>query len=243
MDKVGLVTGASGTLGSAIAQTIALDLNHHVLLHYNKNNASATDCLHKIMDKGGSAELISFDVSDQESVNSAIGKWEKDNSSRAIEVLVNNAGVNKDTLFAWMEKQDWDNVINTSLHGFYHVTKLILPMMMKMKYGRIINITSMSGLFGNPGQVNYAAAKAGLIGATKSLAKEVARMGITVNAIAPGYIESDMTADLDIDQLKHLIPMRRFGKPEEVASAVLFLGGKDSGYISGEVININGGVF
>ena len=173
----------------------------------------------------------------------ALSKWKDHNTSDEIIVLVNNAGITKDNLLLWMDEKDWSDVIDISLKGFYNVTKTILNHMKKLKYGRIINIASVSGLKGNAGQTNYSAAKGGLIAASKSLSQEVARRGITVNTIAPGFIHSDMTKELDEKDYKKFIPLRRFGKAQEVAHLVSFIASDKASYITGEVININGGIY
>ncbi len=186
---------------------------------------------------------MKFDVSNKEQTDEVLGGWIESNKDKHIEVLVNNAGTRQDNLFMWMTEEQWKGVISTSLDSFYYVTRLVINEMMVKKYGRIVNMASLSGLKGLPGQTNYSAAKAGLIGATKALAQEVARRGVTVNVVAPGFIKTDMTADLNEKQLSDLVPMRRFGTPEEVADAVGFLASPGASYISGEVLSINGGLY
>ncbi|HQY11167.1 MAG TPA: SDR family oxidoreductase, partial [Ferruginibacter sp.] len=169
--------------------------------------------------------------------------WMEANEDKVIEVLVNNAGLRDDGLMMWMKDEQWDRVVNTSLDGFFYVTRLVVNSMLMKKYGRIINIVSLSGIKGMAGQVNYSAAKAGVIGATKALAQEIARKGITVNAVAPGFIKTDMTSDLNENELKAMIPVKRFGSPEEVAKTVGFLASQGASYITGEVISVNGGLY
>ncbi|HMJ46199.1 MAG TPA: SDR family oxidoreductase, partial [Ferruginibacter sp.] len=174
---------------------------------------------------------------------SVLGGWMEANPEKTIEVLVNNAGIREDALMMWMKDEQWDSVVNTSLGGFFYVTRLVVNSMLMKKYGRIINIVSLSGLKGLPGQTNYSAAKAGVIGATKALAQEIGRKGITVNAVAPGFIKTDMTEGLNENELKALIPLKRFGLPEEVAYAVGFLASPEAAYITAEVISVNGGLY
>jgi 3-oxoacyl-[acyl-carrier protein] reductase len=196
-----------------------------------------------IQEQGGEGSLLPFDVSNEETVDRAIMDWESAHPGVYIEVLVNNAGFRKDNLMIFMNNEEWYQIINTHLNGFFLVTRRVLKSMLTKRYGRIINVVSLSGLKGLPGQTNYSAAKAGIIGATKALAQEVAARKITVNAVAPGFIHTDMTADLDEAQLKGMIPMGRFGKPEEVAETIAFLASEKASYITGEVISINGGLY
>jgi 3-oxoacyl-[acyl-carrier protein] reductase len=186
---------------------------------------------------------MQFDVSDPSQVESAINTWAEQHKDEYIEVLVNNAGIRKDVLLMWMEDDQWHDVINTNLNGFFYLTRALLKNMLVKKYGRIINMVSLSGLKGLPGQVNYSAAKAAVIGATKALAQEIGKKNVTVNAVAPGFIKSDMTRDLNENELKSMIPLNRFGLPEEVAELVCFLASDKSSYITGEVISINGGLY
>jgi 3-oxoacyl-[acyl-carrier protein] reductase len=176
-------------------------------------------------------------------VDAVLGAWIEANKEARLEILVNNAGVREDALMIWMDESQWSNVLGASLNGFYYVTKLVVNVMLLQRYGRIVNVVSLSGLKGMPGQVNYSAAKAGVIGATKALAQEVARRGVTVNAVAPGFIRTDMTTDLNEKELKALIPMQRFGEPGEVADAVAFLASTEASYITGNVLSINGGLY
>ncbi|MFK5856373.1 MAG: 3-oxoacyl-ACP reductase FabG [Bacteroidota bacterium] len=240
--KYALITGGSGGIGGAICVRLAT-MGYHVLIHYNSNLASATQTLETIIKNGGSGELLQFDVTDGNKVKSTLDKWKESHPNEYISVLVNNAGSSKDMLMVWMEENDWSSVIDTNLNSFYFVTSGLIKDMVINKWGRIINIVSLSAIKGLPGQTNYSAAKAGVIGATKALAQEIGRKNITVNAVAPGYIKTDMTKDLDEKQLKKLIPVNRFGKPEEVADLVAFLAGDSASYITGEVININGGLY
>ncbi|GAB3937099.1 3-oxoacyl-ACP reductase FabG [Mucilaginibacter myungsuensis] len=240
--KCALVTGGSRGIGKAICYKMA-KAGYYVLINYNSNADEANNTLAQIREQGGDGEIIQFNVGDKEQVDSVLGGWIAAHTDRHIEVLVNNAGIKDDVLMAWMEYPQWDNIIKTSLYGFYHVTHLVLSGMLTERYGRIVNVVSLSGIKGMTGQVNYSAAKAGVIGATKALALEVGRSGITVNAVAPGFIKTDMTGDLDEKQLKALIPMKRFGTADEVASTVAFLASRDASYITGEVISINGGLY
>ena len=241
--KCALVTGASRGIGKAIAITLAKDLGLHIIVNYSSNLVAAEETLAEIIRIGGTGELLGFDVQDVEKAPQIIQNWIDTNTDKTIEVLVNNAGITRDGLFLAMEKEQWDSVLNVSLNGFYNVTLPILKKMSRNRYGRIINIVSVSGQKGTPGQVNYSAAKAGIIGATKALGQEMAKRKVTVNAVAPGFIESDMTKDLDEENLVKMIPMNRFGKAQEVADLVSFLASEKSAYITGEIININGGIY
>ncbi|HJN06339.1 MAG TPA: 3-oxoacyl-ACP reductase FabG [Bacteroidales bacterium] len=240
--KYALVTGGSGGIGSAICIRLAT-MGYTVLIHYNSNISSSEKTLEQIETDGGKAELIQFDVTNSEQIRNVLDNWKEEHPEDYIAILVNNAGTSKDALLVWMEEDDWSSVINTNLNSFYYITSGLIKDMVIKKWGRIINIVSLSGLKGLPGQTNYSAAKAGIIGATKSLAQEIGRKNITVNAVAPGYIKTDMTKELDEKELKKLIPVNRFGKPEEVADLVAFLAGDDASYITGEVISINGGLY
>lgn len=242
MTKNALVTGGSGGIGNAICLKLA-QAGYHVLIHYYSNKEAATATLEKINGHEGSAELIQFDVTRQDEVKNALQSWKETHQEEYISVLVNNAGISKDVLMVWMEREDWSKVIDTNLNSFYYVTTPLLQDMVVNKFGRIINIVSLSGVKGLPGQTNYAAAKAGVIGATKALAQEVGRKKVTVNAIAPGYIRTEMTKNLDEKELKRLIPANRFGTPEEVAEVVAFLASEGAAYITGEVIHVNGGLY
>lgn len=241
--KCALVTGGSRGIGKAICIQLAKDTNYNILINYQSNNEAALDTLKEVENVGGSGELLQFDVVNNEEVKSVLDNWHENNKGAIIEVIVNNAGITKDMLFMWMTQQDWDIVVNTSLSGFFNVTNHLIQKLLVQKYGRIINIVSLSGLKGTPGQTNYSAAKGALIGATKALAQEIAKRNVTVNAVAPGFIKSDMTSNLNEKELKKLIPINRFGDPEEVAYLVSFLASKKASYITGEVININGGIY
>lgn len=236
-----LVTGGSRGLGAAICKRLASQ-GLGIIINYHSNETAAQEVAEAICDKGGVADLLPFDVSDEQSVDSALEKWEEEHPSDRITVLVNNAGIREDSLLIFMQTEQWHKVISTTLDGFFYVTRRVLKGMLTKRHGRIINIASLSGLKGLPGQANYSAAKAALIGATKALAQEVAPRKVTVNAVAPGFIRSDMTKDLDEDSLKKTVPLGRFGEAEEVAALVAFLASDDSAYITGETISINGGL-
>jgi len=240
--KCALVTGGSRGIGRAVCHKIA-EMGYYVLVNYKANEQEAQKTLAQIKENGGNGELLKFDVGNKDEINQILNNWIETNSDKYIEVLVNNAGIKDDVLMMWMKDEQWDNVLKTSLGGFFYVTRVVLNSMLMKKYGRIVNVVSLSGLKGLPGQVNYSAAKAGVIGATKALAQEVARMGITVNAVAPGFIATDMTEGLDEKELRSMIPVKRFGTPEEVANAVGFLASAEAGYITGEVLSINGGLY
>jgi 3-oxoacyl-[acyl-carrier protein] reductase len=240
--KYALVTGASRGIGRAIALKLASQ-GFSIIINYASNAEAAQNTLDDIVAGGGSAELLPFDVSDSNSVEQALKAWGEKHANEYISVIVNNAGVRKDNLMMWMPGQDWRDVLSISLDGFFNVTQPLLKNMLVKKWGRIVNVVSLSGIKGMPGQVNYSAAKGGLIAATKALAQEVAKKRITVNAVAPGFVKSDMTADLNEAELKKLVPVGRFGEPEEVAELVAFLVSDVAGYITGEVISINGGIY
>jgi len=240
--KCSLVTGGSRGIGRAICLKMAA-MGYYVLVNYKSNAEEAATTLTEIRQQGGDGELLPFDVSDRGQVQQRLGEWIEKNETKYIEVLVNNAGIKEDALMVWMNSEQWSNVISTSLDGFFHVTQLVLNGMLVKKYGRIVNVVSLSGLKGVPGQTNYSAAKAGVIGATKALAQEVGRHGITVNAVAPGFIRTDMTEGLNEKEMKIMIPVRRFGLPEEVAHAVGFLASGEAAYITAEVLSINGGLY
>jgi 3-oxoacyl-[acyl-carrier protein] reductase len=241
--KAALVTGASRGIGRAIAIQLAKDLGLHILINYAFNKAAAEETLQKIQEAGGTGELMPFDVKNGAEVKQAMESWFEKNPEASFHVLVNNAGITKDNLFPWVTENDWDAVLNTSLKGMYNCTQAVIQRFLRQRSGRIINIASLSGLKGVPGQTNYSAAKGGMIAATKALSQEIAKRNITVNAIAPGFIESDMTSELDANELKRMVPANRFGKPEEVAHLVSFLASDKAAYITGEVININGGIY
>ena len=241
--KYSLVTGGSRGLGRAICIKLA-SMGIPVIINYQSNQAAAEEVRDIILASGGQASLMKFDVSKQEEVTSALNSWEKEHPDDYIAYLVNNAGIRRDNVMFLMPDNDWHSVIDITVNGFFYVTRALLPKMMSRKHGgRIVNMTSLSGLKGMAGQTNYSAAKAAIIGATKSLAQEAAARNVTVNAFAPGFIETDMTRDLPQDELKQLVPMKRFGKPEEVAELVGFLCSDSASYITGEVISINGGLY
>jgi 3-oxoacyl-[acyl-carrier protein] reductase len=235
--KKALVTGGSGEIGAAICYQLASQ-GIHVIVHSNTHLEKAQAIVAKICASGGSAQAIAFDVTHAEETLAAVNSLTADG---AIQIIVNNAGIHKDAPLAGMSRESWTSVIDVSLHGFYNVTQPLLMPMMQSRWGRIVNISSVAGVMGNRGQCNYAAAKAALHGATKSLAQELASRGITVNAVAPGIIESAMTAQIfDKEKIKQLVPMKRAGKPEEVAALVGFLCSEQAAYISGQIIGING---
>lgn len=240
--KFALVTGGSRGIGRAVCIKMA-EMGYNVLINYKSNKEEADKTLALIREKGVDGETIQFDVSDKEQIKNKLGGWMEANADKVIEVLVNNAGIRDDGLMMWMKDEQWDGVLKTNLDGFFYVTRLVVNSMLMKKYGRIINVVSLSGIKGMPGQTNYSAAKAGVIGATKALAQEIGRKGITVNAVAPGFIKTDMTDGLNEAELKNLVPLKRFGTPEEVAHTVAFLASEGAAYITGEVISINGGLY
>ena len=235
-----LITGASRGIGRAITLALA-KTGFEVVLNYKSNRAKAEEARVQIEDAGGVVSLLPFDVSDREAAVAAI---EQDVAASGVFYgVVNNAGISSDAPFPALTGDDWDSVIHTNLDSFYNVLHpVVMPMILEKKGGRIVTLSSLSGIAGNPGQVNYGAAKAGIIGATRALAQELAKRKITVNCVAPGLIETDMVAELPLDEAKKRIPMRRLGKPEEVAALVKFLFSEDAAYITGQVISINGGM-
>lgn len=240
--KYALVTGGSRGIGRAICLKLA-EQGYNILINYKSNEAEANKTADMVREKNVQAELLRFDVSNKAEVDKELGGWIENNKEKVVEVLVNNAGIRQDALLVWMTDEQWRSVLGSSLDAFYYVTRHIVNGMLTNRYGRIVNVVSLSGLKGMAGQTNYSAAKAGVIGATKALAQEIARRGVTVNAVAPGFIKTDMTSDLNEAELKGLIPMKRFGEPEEVADAVAFLAGPKASYITGEVLSINGGLY
>lgn len=242
MTKYALITGASRGLGKAIALRLAND-GFAVIINYQSNKEAAEDTLKQVQEAGGTGELLPFNVADPQAIEAALDSWSQAHPDDYISVLVNNAGIRQDNLMIFMQEEQWNNVLDTTLNGFFYITRRLLKDMMTHRNGRIINMASLSGLKGLPGQTNYSAAKGALIGATKALAQEVAARKVTVNAIAPGFIATDMTKELDEAELKKLIPVGRFGKPEEVAALTSFLASDESAYITGQVISINGGLY
>lgn len=240
--KTALVTGGSRGIGKAICERLAKD-GFKVLVNYKSNENAAAETVEQIKAQGGNAEAIQFNVADRVEVRKVISGWQESNPEDAIEVLVNNAGIRKDNLLMSMEDEEWDSVIDTNLNSVYNVTSAVITGMMYSKKGRIVNITSLSGIKGLPGQMNYSSTKAAMIGATKALAQEVGRRKITVNAVAPGFISTDMTEDINEKEFRKMIPVGRFGKPEEVAGVVAFLVSDEASYITGEVISVNGGLY
>jgi 3-oxoacyl-[acyl-carrier protein] reductase len=240
--KCALITGGSRGIGKAVCIKMA-SMGYYVLINYKNNLEQANHTLTQVMLADGNGELLQFDVANKEQIKQVLGGWIEANPEKKIEVLVNNAGIRDDSLMAWMGEEQWDHVIKTNLDSFFYVTRLVLSSMLAQKYGRIVNIVSLSGIKGLAGQTNYSAAKAGVIGATKALAQEVGRQGITVNALAPGFIKTDMTGGLDEKELKALIPLKRFGLPEEVAHAAAFFASREAGYVTGQVLSVNGGLY
>ncbi len=241
--KYALITGGSRGLGRAICTEVA-KMGIPVIINFQSNEVAAQQVKADIEEQGGSAELMRFDVSKPEEIETALDKWQEEHPEDYIAYLVNNAGIRRDNVMFMMPDEDWHAVIDTTLNGFFYITRKLLPKMMMRKHGgRIVNISSLSGLKGMQGQANYSAAKAALIGATKALALETAARNVTVNAIAPGFIETDMTKELPQEELKQQVPMKRFGQPKEVAALVRFLISEDAAYITGEVISINGGLY
>ena len=241
--KYALVTGGSRGIGKAVALRLA-SAGWPVVINFLSNKEAALAVADEITANGGTAELLPFDTSDPKAIVEALEQWEAKHPEDWIGCLVNNAGIRRDGALFMMSDSDWHSVLDTTLNGYFYITRHLLKHMMPRKRGgRIINMASLSGVKGLPGQANYSAAKAAIIGATKSLAQEVGARNITVNAVAPGFIDTDMTKDLPVDDLKKMIPAARFGKPEEVAALVAFLASDEAGYITGEVININGGLY
>ena len=241
MEKQVLVTGSSRGIGREIALYLAKN-GFDIVLHCNKNATKANEVKEEIISLGRNARVLQFNISNREECAKVLNEDIEKNGVYYGVVL--NAGIAKDNVFPAMEDNEWDDVLNTNLGGFYNVLKpIIMPMISNRVKGRIITMSSVSGLAGNRGQVNYSASKAGIIGATKALSLELAKRGITVNCVAPGVIETDMTTELPVDEVKKMIPMKRFGKTNEVASLVNYLVSEDSSYITGQVISVNGGLY
>ncbi|MBS1593079.1 MAG: 3-oxoacyl-ACP reductase FabG [Bacteroidetes bacterium] len=240
--KYALVTGGSRGIGRAVSIRLA-QMGYYVIVNFQRNEEEANKTLALIREQGSDGALMKFDVGSKEGIQSVLGAWVEANPDKVIEVLVNNAGIRKDNLMLMMPDADWDSVLKTNLDSFFYVTKALVQNMMAKRFGRIVNVVSLSGIKGLPGQVNYSASKAGVIGATKALAQEVGRRGVTVNCVAPGFIKTDMTEAIDPTPYRNVIPMQRFGEAEEVASVVAFLASKDASYVTGEVIHVNGGLY
>lgn len=237
-----LVTGGSRGIGRAVSVALA-EQGYNIIINYRSNKAEAEQTLELVRQAGTDGELLPFDVANAAETTAAIEGWQDSHKGEYIAVVVNNAGIRKDNIMALMPAEDWSSVISITLNGFFNVTQPLLKDMTRKKFGRIVNMVSLSGLKGLPGQTNYSASKGGLIAATKALAQEVARKNITVNAVAPGFIKTDMTDDLDEETLKATIPAKRFGEASEVANLIAFLASDKASYITGEVININGGLY
>ncbi|MCB0393124.1 MAG: 3-oxoacyl-ACP reductase FabG [Bdellovibrionales bacterium] len=240
---IALVTGASGGIGQSICERLGQD-GYHVLIHFNKNASGAETALKRVIDAGGTGEVLSFDITDSKSVEEKLDSYFSKESGKQISALVNNAGIHNDTIIGLMSDETFDSVVKTNLYGSFYLLRWAIKKMLRARAGAIVNVSSLAGQTGNAGQVNYAAAKAGLIAMTKSLAMEVGTRGIRVNAVAPGLIETEMVETIpQIQSMIDRIPLKRMGKPEEVAGAVSFLISKDAGYITGHTISINGGLF
>lgn len=240
--KYALVTGGGRGIGKAIAGRLA-KMDYHLLINYINNKDAADATVAEIVENGGRATALQFDVADKNEVRKAIQGWQESQPDACIEVLVNNAGVRKDNLMVMMSDDEWQSVLDIHLGGFFYVTNEVLTGMIRNKYGRIVNIVSLSGIKGMAGQTNYAAAKAGIIAGSKSLAQEIARKKITVNCVAPGFIKTEMIEDIEEGNWKKFIPCRRFGTVDEVAATAAFLASKEASYITGEVISVNGGLY
>jgi 3-oxoacyl-[acyl-carrier protein] reductase len=237
-----LVTGGSRGIGKAICLRLA-DMGYNIIINYTSNDEEAHKTQELIKAKGVDAILMKFDVSITAEADAHVEKWINENKDNAITVLVNNAGIRRDNIMVFISPEDWHRVLDITVDGFYNVTRHVVKSMLTKRKGRIVNIVSLSGLKGMPGQTNYSASKGAIIAATKALAQEVGKRGITVNAVAPGFIKTDMTQDINEADYKAMVPMNRFGEPEEVAGVVAFLVGKDSSYVTGQVISVNGGLY
>lgn len=237
-----LVTGGSRGIGRACCIKLA-EMGYNILINYTSNDDEANKTLEAVKAKGVEGVLMKFDVSNMAAVDKAVGGWIETQKDKPITVLVNNAGINKDNLMVLMNPEDWHKVMDIAVNGFYFVSRLVVKDMLHKRKGRVVNVVSLSGLKGLPGQTNYSASKGAVIAATKALAQEVGKRGITVNAVAPGFIKTDMTAGLPEDQLKAMIPMNRFGEAEEVANVVGFLASDAASYVTAQVISVNGGLY
>lgn len=241
MRKYAIVTGGSRGIGKAVSLKLA-KAGYHVVINYRSNDAEAKKTLEAVREAGSDGELLRFDVANKTEINEVLSAWIENNKDKTVEILVNNAGIRKDNLLMTMSDEDWTSVLNTNLDSFFYVTRLIVPLMLFKRYGRIVNVVSLSGIKGLPGQTNYSASKAGVIGASKALAQEIGRKGITVNCVAPGFIKTEMTEGIEESNFQNIIPLKRFGEADEVAEAVLFLASKGASYITGEVLSVNGGL-
>lgn len=237
--QTALVTGAGRGIGRAVSLALA-ESGRLVYINYLSNQKSAEETLGMIEKKGGTGVLMPFDVTDLEQSEEAVQKIVTER--KGIDVLVNNAGIRDDMLMVWMKKENWQAVLDTNLTGFFNVTRLVVKNMLSKRSGRIINISSTAGQMGQGGQVNYAASKAGLIGAAKALSREIAKRNITVNVVSPGFVETEMLEGLPVEEIVKMVPAGRLGTPEEVAAAVVFLCSAQAGYITGQVIGVNGGI-
>ena len=239
MTRKALITGGSGGIGQAIAQRLAAD-DIHVWVHYHRNRKAAETIVETIQGQGGTATTLGFDVSDWEASRESLERLLVDEG--AMDIVVHNAGITDDAAFPGMEYSQWQRVIDTSLNGFFHVTRPLIMPMIRQRWGRIVSIASIAALHGNRGQTNYAAAKAGLIGASRSLAREVASRGICVNVVAPGFVDTGMIDGIPAGTIKDLVPMQRSGRAGEIAAVVAFLCSDDTAYMTGEVLNVSGGM-
>ncbi|MDA3894863.1 MAG: 3-oxoacyl-ACP reductase FabG [Desulfobacteraceae bacterium] len=237
-NKAAIVTGGGRGIGQAISLALGAS-GYHVIINYKSNESAAKETLEMVREAGGAGNIFGFDVSDSVATQKAMVDIIKDNE---IEVLVNNAGIAADGLFIMMPEKDWHSVIDTTLNGFYNMTRPVLKQMLRKKKGAVVSIASVAGLIGNRGQANYSTAKAGVIAASRSVSSEVARLGIRVNVVAPGLIQTEMIKDAPVEMIKQIIPMARIGKPEEVAAVVKFLCSEEASYITGQVISVNGGM-